>query len=434
MKLHSSLTRQKEMLAPLHQGKVGLYVCGPTVYSRAHIGNARPVVIFDVLYRYLKELYEVTYVRNITDVDDKIIEAAKSRGIGIEEVTQETTAFYHQDMGALYALSPTLEPRATQHIPHMIRMIETLIQKGTAYEAEGHVLFEVGKDPDYGSLAGRKLEDMIAGTRVEVAPYKKNPMDFVLWKPSTLEQPGWESPWGRGRPGWHIECSAMAKQHLGDTFDIHGGGCDLMFPHHENECAQSRCANGVPLARIWMHNGALTLNGEKMSKSLGNILTVRDMLLQVPGSTIRYALLSGHYRQSLDWTNKLLTQSQRALEKLRSSVLNYEGVSFDFKKVAPKVRSALEDDLNTPLALSYFHELHKEGKTETLYHSGRLLGFFEDLAPPAPLTDTQESLLKTRVEARLRKDFAESDRLRQALLDQGIVVEDTPQGARWRRI
>ncbi|HYD31592.1 MAG TPA: cysteine--tRNA ligase, partial [Azospirillaceae bacterium] len=305
--LYNTLTRKKERFEPLEKGKVGLYVCGPTVYDWAHLGNARPVVVFDVLYRLLKRVYAspdwtVTYVRNITDVDDKIIAASQASGEPIESITARTTQAYHEDMAALNALSPDIEPRATHHISRMIAMIERLVAAGHAYEAEGHVLFNVPSMAEYGQLSRRNRDELIAGARVEVAPYKRDPADFVLWKPSTPDQPGWDSPWGRGRPGWHIECSAMSEQHLGQTFDIHGGGLDLVFPHHENEIAQSRCAHGgAPLARFWVHNGFLSVNGEKMSKSLGNFFTVRELLDEAPGEALRLTLLSAHYRQPLDF-------------------------------------------------------------------------------------------------------------------------------------
>ncbi|HSV28377.1 MAG TPA: cysteine--tRNA ligase, partial [Candidatus Omnitrophota bacterium] len=296
--LYNTLTRKKEAFEPIRPDHVGMYVCGPTVYDRAHIGNARPVIVFDVLYRLLTKLYPaVTYVRNITDVDDKINARAKDSGEPIDAITARTTKMFHEDIAELNALPPTIEPRATAHIGQMIAMIEALIAKGHAYEAEGHVLFSVPSMSDYGALSRRSMDEMIAGARVEVAPYKKNAADFVLWKPSSSDLPGWDSPWGRGRPGWHIECSAMSGQYLGQTFDIHGGGQDLVFPHHENEIAQSQCANGAPFARYWLHNGYLMVEGEKMSKSLGNFFTVRELLEQAPGEAIRLAMLSTHYHQ-----------------------------------------------------------------------------------------------------------------------------------------
>ena len=322
LQLHNSLTRRKERFEPLDSGHIRMYVCGPTVYDYAHIGNARPIVVFDVLYRLLKRLYpKVTYVRNITDIDDKIMTAAKASGEPIESITARTTKAFHEDMGALGPLPPDAEPCATQYIDPMIRMIEALIARGHAYIAEGHVLFNVPTMPDYGKLSGHSRDELIAGARVEVAPYKKDPADFVLWKPSTADQPGWDSPWGRGRPGWHIECSAMGEALLGETIDIHGGGHDLIFPHHENEIAQSECAHGHPFVRYWVHNGYLVVNGEKMSKSLGNFFTVRELRERWPGEAIRLLLLKTHYRQPLDFTEEGLFEAwgDRKSTRLNSS-------------------------------------------------------------------------------------------------------------------
>ncbi|MFV0475165.1 MAG: cysteine--tRNA ligase, partial [Pikeienuella sp.] len=319
IKLHNSLTRRKEIFRPIDPANVRMYVCGPTVYDRAHIGNARPAVVFDMLFRLLRHVYgadHIAYVQNITDIDDKIMIRAKERGVPIGEITAETTAWYQQDMAALGVLPPTHQPRATEFVPQMVAMIETLIARGAAYAAEGHVLFEVSTYPDYGRLSGRSVDDMIAGARVEVAPYKRDPMDFVLWKPSADDQPGWDSPWGRGRPGWHIECSAMASELLGATFDIHGGGADLQFPHHENEIAQSCCAAPeAEFARVWMHNGMINVDGRKMSKSLGNFLTVADLRERAPGGVLRLALLGAHYRGTLDWTRQKIDEAAGALAK-----------------------------------------------------------------------------------------------------------------------
>ena len=325
--LHNTLTRKREPLEPVRPGHVGMYVCGPTVYDFAHIGNARPIVVFDVLYRVLKRLYpSVTYVRNITDVDDKINEASRQSGEPIETITARTTKAFHEDIAALGALPPDVEPRATAHIAQMIALIATLIEAGNAYEADGHVLFHVPSSPRYGALSGRNRDEMIAGARVEVAPYKRDPADFVLWKPSDDSLPGWESPWGRGRPGWHIECSAMSRAYLGETLDIHGGGIDLVFPHHENEIAQSECAcPGVPFARHWVHNGWLTVEGEKMSKSLGNFITIRDALAETPGEVIRLVLLSTHYRHPMDWSADGLRQARANLDRLYTALRNAGG-------------------------------------------------------------------------------------------------------------
>ena len=453
--LYNTLTRRKERFEPLRPDHVGMYVCGPTVYDTAHIGNARPVVVFDLLFRLLTRLYPaVTYVRNITDVDDKIIDRARDSGEPIDALTARTTDLFHADMDALNALRPTIEPRATQHIGQMIALIATLIERGNAYAAEGHVLFSVPSMPSYGQLSRRSLEDMIAGARVEVAPYKRDASDFVLWKPSTPDQPGWDSPWGRGRPGWHIECSAMAKEHLGATFDIHGGGLDLIFPHHENEIAQSCCANGTDrLARTWVHNGFVTVEGEKMSKSLGNFFTVHDLLDEFPGEAIRLTLLSAHYRQPLDFTREGIRQAKGALDRwyqaLRGEpVQTAAEVPFD-------VLAALEDDLNSPLAIAHLHELatavnkaksdaEKAAAKGALLAAGRQLGLLQQDPEAwfrwAPAGGTEglsdadvEQLIADRKAARAAKNFAEADRIRKELADKGIVLEDGPQGTSWKR-
>ncbi len=453
--LFNTLTRRKEHFEPLVAGRVGLYVCGPTVYDYAHIGNARPVVVFDVLYRLLKHLYpEVRYVRNITDVDDKIIDRASQSGEPIDSVTARTTEAYHQDMAALNALPPDIEPRATRHIAQMVRMIGKLIDQGNAYEADGHVLFSVPSMADYGMLSRRSRDELIAGARVEVAPYKRDPADFVLWKPSSDDIPGWPSPWGRGRPGWHIECSAMAAEPLGETFDIHGGGLDLIFPHHENEIAQSVCSHGgAPLARYWVHNGFLTVEGEKMSKSLGNFFTVRDLLGQFSGEAIRLTLLGAHYRQPLDFTRDLLRQSKGNLDRWYNALRCAEVASSE-AEVPFEVLAALEDDLNTPMAISHVHALatalNKAGdpleKAELkgkLLAAGRLLGilqqdpvaWFQGDAGDAATDDAAaiEDLIERRKEARKSKNFAEADRIRKELTDMGIVLEDGSGGTTWKR-
>jgi len=454
LSLYNTLTRRQEPFVPLDPANVRMYVCGPTVYDRAHIGNARPVVVFDVLYRLLRRLYpRVTYVRNITDVDDKIMAAAKERGIAIDRLTADTTAMFHDDMAALGALPPDVEPRATQHIPQMIRMIETLIASGHAYAAEGHVLFHVPSMPDYGKLSRRSLKEMIAGARVEVAPYKKDPADFVLWKPSAPEQPGWDSPWSRGRPGWHIECSAMSEAHLGETFDIHGGGLDLIFPHHENEIAQSTCAHdGRPFVRVWLHNGFLSVNGEKMSKSLGNFFTVRELLDKAPGEAIRLCLLSAHYRAPLDWTDEALNQARQSLDRLYGA-LRQVGPGPAAKALPEAVQAALEDDINTPKAVAELHDLagrlnkatgdERAGLAADLRAGGLVLGLLqadpeawfkwqpaggEGLSDPAI-----EDLIARRIEAKKSRNFAEADRIRDELKAKGIALEDTPQGTKWRR-
>lgn len=451
IQLYNTLTRKKDTFKPMDPNHVRFYVCGPTVYDRAHIGNARPVVVFDVLFRLLQKLYpKVTYVRNITDVDDKIIVAARERKIDIGELTERTTQMYQEDMGALNALPPTEQPRATEHIQEMQDIISTLIEKGHAYEAEGHVLFSVKSNEHYGCLSGSSQDDILAGARVEVAPYKKDPSDFVLWKPSVDDQPGWDSPWGYGRPGWHIECSAMAKKYLGETFDIHGGGIDLVFPHHENEIAQSSCCHdGAPLANYWMHNGHLVVNGEKMSKSLGNFFTVREKRDEMPGEVIRLILLSTHYRQPLDWTDQAVEQARNVLDRFYTALKGYEVLEGE-AETGP-VLEALKDDLNTPLAISYLHELthliHKatdEGERLKYQHElktcAALLGllaktaeeWFQQGGEGKPTPEEIEALIQERQEARASKDFARADAIREELEAKGVLLEDGPQGSTWK--
>jgi cysteinyl-tRNA synthetase len=447
--LHNTLIRKKELFSPLDPKDVRLYVCGPTVYDYAHIGNARPYVIFDVLNRLLRGLYsKVTYVRNITDIDDKIITAARENGEEISALTHRTTQYFRDDMKALGNLPPDVEPLATAHVGEMISMIETLIEKEFAYESEKHVLFAVKNFPQYGQLSHCNHDEMIAGARVEVAPYKRNPEDFILWKPSAEGIPGWESPWGRGRPGWHIECSAMSLKYLGETFDIHGGGQDLIFPHHENELAQSQaCFGPQTFARLWLHNGMLTVNGDKMSKSLGNFITMHQLLEKIPGELVRFILLSSHYRQPLDWNDHIVLQSRQSLDRLynalRGRTLN------DEVRASESIKSALEDDLNTPLAISSLHEiatqLHKtsdeSGKNQLaslLKASGAWLGLLQQ-DPETWFKGEKEideekilSLIHLRNEARAKKNFAEADQVRDKLLKMGILLEDGPQGTIWK--
>jgi cysteinyl-tRNA synthetase len=457
--LYNTLSRRKEPFEPLDPTRVGLYVCGPTVYDRAHIGNARAYVVFDLLFRLLRDTYgqsRVRYVRNITDIEDKINAAARANREPIAALTARTTAAFHEDLVALNALPPDVEPRATEHVPQMIAMIERLIATGHAYAADGHVLFAVASDPHYGQFSRRNRQEMIAGARVEVAPYKRDPADFVLWKPSDADTPGWESPWGRGRPGWHIECSAMSEMHLGETFDIHGGGLDLVFPHHENEIAQSVAAHsGRPFARFWVHNGLLTDAGAKMSKSLGNITTVRELLGEAPGEAIRLALLATHYRDPLDWTNDRLQQARQSLDRFyramslsRAAVLERFG---EAEEALRPVREALEDDMNTPLALAELHELagavnrastdaERSAMQGALASGGRLMGLLERdplewLRLGAP-TDTFriQALVAARTTAREERRFAEADRIRAELAAEGIILEDKPDGTTtWRR-
>jgi cysteinyl-tRNA synthetase len=452
----NTLTRKKEEFKPLDPTHVRMYVCGPTVYDFAHIGNARPVVVFDTLYRLLKRLYpKVTYVRNITDVDDKILAKAHETKEKIENITKRTTDAYHADMAALNALRPDIEPRATQHIPQMIKMIETLIGKEHAYVAENNVLFNVPSMKDYGELSRKPRDELIAGARVDVAPYKKDPADFVLWKPSTPDQPGWDSPWGRGRPGWHIECSAMAKAHLGTTFDIHGGGLDLIFPHHENEIAQSRCAHdGAPLARYWMHNGFLTINSDKMSKSLGNYFTVHDLLKRYPGEAIRLALLSAHYRQPLDFSPEALDKAKAKLDRWYGALRTIHSTQDRIEGGDFPVEEALCDDLNTPEAIAHTDELvtllnRTDAAEQQLPIKAQLLGAGHALGllqqdpevwfkgqPPdhSGPSDTEiDHHIKARLLARHAKNFAEADRIRDVLLKEGVILEDGPSGTTWRR-
>ena len=459
LRLHNTLTRKLEVFQPLDAAHIRMYVCGPTVYDRAHLGNFRPIVIFDVLFRLLKHHYtRVTYVRNITDIDDKIMDAAQKKDQSIDQITQETTRLFHEDIAVLNVLSPTVEPRATDHVCEMIDLIKVLIKKELAYEVQGHVLYHVPALKCYGQLSNICVEDMRAGARIEVAPYKKDPADFVLWKPSEIHQPGWESPWGRGRPGWHIECSAMSLKHLGVDFDIHGGGQDLIFPHHENEMAQSIGAHGPhTFARYWLHNGVLTVSGEKMSKSLGNFFTMVDLAPKAKGETLRFALLSTHYRQSLDFTDDTLSQAAASLNRLYGALedLSEHNQGTDQKiNIDPKVIEALEDDLNTPLAIAALHELAGEiyklpnGDKRTLlqkilYKSGGLLGilqknsqnwFQETLSPSQGLSsDVIENWIAQRTKARLEKDFKESDRIRDLLKNQGVTLLDSSTGTSWRR-
>jgi cysteinyl-tRNA synthetase len=434
IRLYDTMAREKRVFIPADPGRVTMYVCGPTVYNRAHIGNARPAVAFDVLARLLRHVYgagSLVYARNVTDIDDKIIAAAEAEGVAPSVIAERYEAFYLSDMGALGVQPPTIAPHATHHIQPMIDMIARLIDCGHAYAAEGHVLFHVPSDPDYGALGRRDREAMIAGARVEVAAYKKDPADFVLWKPSEDGVIGWDSPWGRGRPGWHLECSAMIGAHLGDTIDIHGGGLDLIFPHHENEIAQSRCAHGgAPLARYWLHNGFLSMAGaEKMSKSLGNVVTVADLLAQGhKGETLRLALLSAHYRQPLEWSESLIAQSKATLDRLYRQVGGFGDGDPD-----PDVVAALADDLNTPLALSRLSAI-EDG--ETLRASARLLGLLEADASAwfqGGGDGRIDALVAARTEAKQRRDFAEADRIRDELAGEGVILEDGPNGTTWRR-
>lgn len=450
IRLYNTLTRQKDELVPGDPDRVTMYVCGPTVYSRAHIGNARPAVVFDVLRRLLRHEFgadHVVYARNITDIDDRIIAEAAATGVPIGEITRRTEDWYLADMGALGVEPPDIAPHATTSIAAMITMMETLVAKGNAYAAEGHVLFDVPSFADYGALSRRPLDEMIAGARVEVAPYKKSPADFVLWKPSTADQPGWDSPWGRGRPGWHIECSAMIAEALGTTIDIHGGGQDLIFPHHENELAQSACAHdGAPLARIWMHNGFLNMGGsDKMSKSLGNVVGVDALLAQGwHGEVLRLALLSAHYRQPLEWTEELLLRTKRLLDRWCDAA--QDDGSGNSGKPSIAVVEALADDLNTPTAFAAMSKMASNIFKATgppqaqlradFIASGKLLGIGR-MSRRLDLVATEEHwatvMAEQRKIARASRNFAESDRIRDELAAAGIILEDGPEGTTWRR-
>lgn len=456
MKLYVSntMTRTKEEFVPLDENHIRMYVCGPTVYDRAHIGNARPIIVFDTLYRLLKYLYpKVTYVRNITDVDDKIIKKSQESGEPINVITEKTTRFFHEDISHLNVLNPDIEPKATAHIQDMIALVQRLVDNGHAYVAEGHVLFSVESMPTYGRLSKKSMKELRAGARVEVAPYKKDPADFVLWKPSDANQPGWDSPWGFGRPGWHLECSAMSSKYLGETFDIHGGGLDLIFPHHENEIAQSCCAFGHDFyAKYWMHNGHLMVNGEKMSKSLGNFFTIREILDQVPGEAFRLYTLGTHYHQPLNWMADGLKQAKGTMDRFYTALRNTPDVDLTDAKPSDEVIEALCDDLNTPKAISVLHalatQLNKDKSAETkktLLASAQLMGLlYQDAEEWFKNQSSDEegslsesdilALIQKRADARKSKDFATADAVRKELLDKGVIIEDTPNGTQWKRV
>jgi cysteinyl-tRNA synthetase len=443
--LHNHLTRRKERFEPIDPSHVRMYVCGPTVYDLAHVGNARPEVVYDVLVRLLRLLFpKVTYVRNLTDVEDKINARAAELGIPIAALTEKTTADYHRDVAALGVPLPDVEPRATANIEQMIQIIERLIASDHAYAAEGHVLFAVGSFADYGKFSGRNAEELLAGARVDVAPYKRNPGDFVLWKPSPRELPGWDSPWGRGRPGWHIECSAMAWRYLGENFDIHGGGTDLIFPHHENEVAQSLCAfPGSGFARYWVHNGMLLVNGEKMAKSAGNFTTLRDALRRAPGEVIRFMLIRSHYRSTPDFSDSAIIEAKTELNRFYRVLERYPDAGG--ATVPETVMNALCDDLNTPLALSAMHALADAALTGNaqaaagLLASGHLMGLLTQV-PDAWFrggaeedVDAIETAIQERLNARKARDFAQADAIRAGLAERGIILEDGPGGTTWRR-
>ena len=453
LRLTNTLTGEREVFTPIRPDEVTMYVCGPTVYNLAHIGNARPVVVFDTLFRVLRVLYsKVTYARNITDIDDKIITAARERGVGIEAISHEFAVKYREDMARLNTLPPTLEPYATESIQPMLDLTQRLIDSGNAYHQDGHVLFAVESMEGYGDLSGRKLEDMLAGARVEVADYKRHPGDFVLWKPSSEDEPGWSSPWGRGRPGWHLECSAMIRAHLGDAIDIHGGGRDLIFPHHENERAQSCCAYGGDFVRYWMHNAYVDMDGEKMSKSLGNVRTVRELLESYPGEVLRFALLSAHYRSPLNFSGALLDNARSALDGFYTALRNAADVEAEPVGLAETdAFAALLDDLNSPLAIAALHAASKalnkaEGSSRArakgvLLANAEILGLLTDdpedwfkVGAEGALDSARiEALIAERTSAKLNKDFARADAIRDELTSAGIQLEDSPQGTIWRR-
>jgi cysteinyl-tRNA synthetase len=450
--LYNSLTRRLEPFEPLDPARPTMYLCGPTVYNYVHIGNARGPVVFGVLAELLRRRFgAVRYARNVTDVDDKINAAAREIGAPITTITDRFAAAYREDMSALGVAPPDLEPEATRHIPQIIAMIQDLIASKHAYAAEGHVLFSVASFPEYGKLSRRDPDDMLAGARVEVAPYKRDPGDFVLWKPSTDDLPGWDSPWGRGRPGWHIECSAMAAAHLGDTIDIHAGGVDLQFPHHENEIAQSECAHGgKPFARYWLHNGMLNFGGAKMSKSVGNIEKVHDLVRAHPPEALRYALLSAHYRQPLEWSDELIERSVRTLDRLYGTLRDL-GPAPAAPAIPAAIEAALDDDLNTPQVLAEIAAIAADARrAETPGDRQRLksallgAGFAVGLLQQEPAAwfgrgasvddDTRiQGLIEERAAAKKRRDFARSDAIRDQLASEGVLLEDTPQGVRWKR-
>ncbi|MDE0489902.1 MAG: cysteine--tRNA ligase [Gammaproteobacteria bacterium] len=454
--LYNTLGGERQPFVPGDGDRVTMYVCGPTVYGPAHIGNARPAVVFDVLARLLRRRYNLVYASNITDVDDKINQAAAEKGVPIARVAQRWIRTWREDIAGLGVLAPDRQPLATEHVPQMIGLVKSLLKSGHAYEAEGHVLFRVGAYAAYGELSGRNRDEQIAGARVEVAPYKEDPADFVLWKPSSEELPGWESPWGRGRPGWHLECSAMASEHLGETIDIHGGGRDLIFPHHENEIAQSRCAHGAPLARYWMHNGMIRMGKSKMAKSRGNILTIRELRGKVPGEVLRLALLSARYRDPLEWSDELVAASRQRLDRLYRVLLDCatetreEGHSRAAEPSAELVQ-ALEDDLNTPAALSVLAAEARKlraGAVEpvvgaaALKAGGFLLGILQtDPAEWFTVAESEPELTAEEIETRIAErageraagDYAAADRIRDELAGRGVILEDGPQGTTWRR-
>lgn len=455
MYLHNTLTRRKEPFIPIDCENVRMYVCGPTVYDRAHLGNAKSAVVFDVINRVLRQVYgqkNVTYVSNITDIDDKILNKHVQTGKPISEITQETYDWYLEDMAALNVLNPDYRPRATEFVQEMIELVETLVANGNAYIADGHVLFSVDSMPNYGYLSGRSQKEMLAGARIEIADYKKNPADFILWKPSDARQPGWESPWGFGRPGWHLECSAMSSKYLGNSFDIHGGGSDLIFPHHENECAQSMCAHpDDKFANYWVHAGMLMVDGVKMSKSLGNFYTVNELINQYPAEALRLLFISTHYHQPFNFTFDGLKQAKATLDKFYNALLRVYDIQTTEVAADERMIAALADDINTPLAISYLHDIasnlnkaesieDKQYYKSLMLNSAEVLGllyqdaqeWFKGIADE--LSESKiEKMITLRVEAKKAKDFALADTIRQELKNLGVILEDTPNGTTWKK-
>ncbi|WND02086.1 cysteine--tRNA ligase [Temperatibacter marinus] len=435
--VYNTLAREKQKFEPIDPKNVRMYVCGPTVYDYAHIGNARPVIVFDMMFRLLNHVYgpeHVTYARNFTDIDDKIMKRAVEEGVSIKTISRRYEKVYTEDMATLGALDPSQTPRATEHLPEMIKMMRQLIDKGHAYEAEGHVMFHVPSMDNYGRLSGHSRDELVAGARVEVAPFKKDPADFVLWKPSSEDQVGWGSPWGRGRPGWHLECSCMTAKHLGETFDIHGGGQDLIFPHHENEIAQSECTNDKEFVRYWMHNGYLTVDGTKMSKSLGNFHTVHDLIEDHKGEALRMSLLTAHYRQPIDFSHGSVKECERRLDKWYRLTENVQAST----NVPASVIDALSDDLNSPKALAALDALATNGQLEDLKAGAIFMGFLEmSSADWFQSVDMDIDVLNDRIkaydDARSEKNFATADAIREELKEQGIALETSPSGTKWRK-
>ncbi|NVJ98115.1 MAG: cysteine--tRNA ligase [Alphaproteobacteria bacterium] len=438
IRLYNTLAREKQVFEPIDPQNVRMYVCGPTVYDYAHIGNARPVVVFDVMFRLLRHVYgenHVTYARNITDIEDKIMERAKAEGVGIKTITDRYTKIYQEDMATMGAMDPTIQPKATEHLGEMIRMMQVLIEKGHAYEAEGHVMFSVPSMDNYGRLSRHSRDELVAGARVEVAPYKKDAADFVLWKPSTEDQVGWNSPWGRGRPGWHLECSCMIEKHLGETIDIHAGGQDLIFPHHENEIAQSECTHGKQFVKYWMHNGYLTVDGEKMSKSLGNFHTVHDLIKDHPGEALRLSLLTAHYRQPVDFSLDSAREQKRRLDRWYRLTDGVEAAA----EVPAGVIDALADDLNTPKAIAALDALAAPETAAELKAGAQFMGLLTQAASDwfQSFTDEQAAWIDANTAkyngARAEKDFATADALRDEAVALGLGLEVGPDGVKWRK-